>query len=289
MIDAHVHLWLSQRGMVNGLLVYDLGEGRSQFGSEVRQMMPPYMTDGVNSAERLLANMNFSRIGGAVVTQEYIDGQQDEYLRAVRKAWPDRFRVCALYTEHGLPCTSGMDGIKLCGFRMRDPDLTHHEAVFRLADEQEMFIAIDMADGDAQTGSLREMARQFPKLRIAIGHFGMITAPGWEAQFRLAQLPNVYVESGGITWLYNREYYPYVSAVRAILKAQDICGMDKLMWGSDYPRTMTAITYRMSWDFVANSPLMTEEQKHLFLHENAKEFYRFGDFPELPVIHHMAE
>ena len=88
MIDAHVHLWLSQRGEVNGLPVYDLGEGRSQFGSEVRQMMPPYMTDGVNSAERLLANMNFSQIGGAVVTQEYIDGPQDEYLRAVRRAGP---------------------------------------------------------------------------------------------------------------------------------------------------------------------------------------------------------
>ena len=197
MIDAHVHLWLSQRGEVNGLPVYDLGEGRSQFGSEVRQMMPPYMTDGVNSAERLLANMNFSQIGGAVVTQEYIDGPQDEYLRDVRRAWPDRFRVCALYMEKGLPCTSGMDGIKLCGGRMKDQDLTHHEEVFRLADEQDMFIAIDMADGDAQTGSLREMAQQFPKLRIAIGHFGMVTVPGWEEQIRLARLPNVYVESGG--------------------------------------------------------------------------------------------
>ena len=289
MIDAHVHLWLTQRGEVNGLPVYDLGEGRSQFGSEVRQMMPPYMTDGVNSAERLLANMNFSQIGGAVVTQEYIDGPQDEYLRAVRRAWPDRFRVCALYTEKGLPCTAGMDGIKLCGGRMKDQDLTHHEAVFRLAAEQDMFIAIDMADGDAQTGSLREMARQYPQLRIAIGHFGMVTVPGWQEQIRLAQLPNVYVESGGITWLYNSEYYPYPSAVRAILAARDICGMDKLMWGSDYPRTMTAITYRMSWDFVAKSPLMTEEEKHLFLHENAHGFYRFGNFPELPFIHHMAE
>ena len=233
MIDAHVHLWLSQRGEVNGLPVYDLGEGRSQFGSEVRQMMPPYMTDGVNSAERLLANMNFSQIGGAVVTQEYIDGPQDEYLRAVRRAWPERFRVCALYTEKGLPCTAGMDGIKLCGGRMKDQDLTHHEEVFRLAAEQDMFIAIDMADGDTQTGSLREMARQYPQLRIAIGHFGMVTVPGWQEQIRLARLPNVYVESGGITWLYNSEYYPYPSAVRAILAARDICGMDKLMWGSD--------------------------------------------------------
>ena len=85
MIDAHVHLWLKQQGMVNGLPVYDLGGGRSMFGSEIRQMLPPYMTDGVNSAERLLANMDFARVAGAVVTQEYIDGSQDAYLREVRQ------------------------------------------------------------------------------------------------------------------------------------------------------------------------------------------------------------
>ena len=81
MIDAHVHLWEKQQGRVNGLPVFNLGGGRSQFGAEVRQMLPPYMTDGVNSAERLLANMDFSGIGGAVVTQEVIDGNQDEYLK----------------------------------------------------------------------------------------------------------------------------------------------------------------------------------------------------------------
>ena len=61
------------------------------------------------------------------------------------------------------------------------------------------------------------------------------------------------------------------------------------MWGSDYPRTMTAITYRMSWDYIEKSPLLTDGEKKLFFHENAKEFYRFGVLPDLPVIHHMAE
>ena len=289
MIDAHVHLWLKQQGTVNGLPVYSLGGGRSMFGNEVRQMLPPYMTDGVNSAERLLANMDFSGIGGAVVTQEIIDGNQDAYLKQVRAAWPERFRVTALYEEKGLPDTEGADGIKICGGRLKERDLTKHAAVFALADEKDLFVAIDMADGDAQTGMLRELAQAYPKLRIAIGHFGMVTVPGWTEQIRLAELPNVYVESGGITWLFNSEYYPYPSAVRAILEARDICGMDKLMWGSDYPRTMTAITYKMSRDFIEKSPLLTAEEKQQFFHGNAHAFYRFGTLPELPLIHHMAE
>ena len=289
MIDAHVHLWEVQRGRVNGLPVYDLGGGRSMFGAEVRQMLPPYMTDGVNSAERLLANMDFAQVAGAVVTQEYIDGNQDAYLKRVRKENPLRFRVTALYEEKELPDTAGADGIKLCGGRMANPDLTKCEALFAKAAQEDLFIAIDMADGDIQCASLREMARQFPRLRIAIGHFGMVTRPKWQEQIKLARLPNVYVESGGITWLFNAEYYPYPSAVRAILEAKDICGMEKLMWGSDYPRTMTAITYRMSWDFIEKSPLLTAEEKRLFLHKNAEAFYRFHSLPDMPYIHHMAE
>lgn len=289
MIDAHVHLWERQAGRVDGLPVYDLGGGRSQFGAEVRQMLPPYMTDGVNSAERLLANMDFAQVAGAVVTQEYIDGNQDAYLRRVRADDPLRFRVTALYEEKGVPDTAGVDGVKICGGRLKDPDLTKCGKVFAHAAARDLFIAIDMADGDAQCASLREMAGQYPSLRIAVGHFGMVTVPGWQEQIKLARLPNVYIESGGITWLFNSEFYPYPSAVRAILEARDLCGMQKLMWGSDYPRTMTAITYRMSWDFIGKSPLLSPEEKRLFFHENAARFYQFHDLPEMPYIHHMAE
>lgn len=289
MIDAHVHLWLKQNGRVNGRPVYDLGGGKSQFGEEAVQMLPPYMTDGINSAERLLANMDFAQVAGAVVTQEYIDGNQDAYLREVRKAWPDRFRVTALYEEKPLAGLDGSDGIKICGGRLAEQDLTKHADVFARAAVKDLFIAVDMADGDTQTGSLREMAEQYPKLRIAIGHFGMVTRPGWQEQIKLARLQNVFVESGGITWLFNSEFWPYPSAVKAIAEARDLCGMEKLMWGSDYPRTMTAITYRMSWDFVTKSTLLTEEEQQMFFHENAKAFYRFGDLPEMPYVHHMAE
>lgn len=289
MIDAHLHLWDKQHGMVDGLPVYDLGGGRSQFGSVVRQMTPAYINDGVNSAERLLANMDFAQVAGAVVTQEYIDGNQDAYLRQVRQAHPLRLRVSALYEEKPLGDISWADGIKICAGRLADQDLTHHAEAFRRAAAEDKFIGLDLADGDTQTASLREMIQQYPNVRMAIGHFGMVTTPGWQEQIRLARYPNVFVESGGITWLFNSEFYPYPSAVRAILEARDICGMDKLMWGSDYPRTMTAITYRMSWDFVDKSPLLTPEEKQLFFHRNSEGFYRFHDLPDMPYIHHMAE
>lgn len=291
MIDAHVHLWLRQAGRVNGRPVYDMGNGKSRFCGEVCQMLPPYMTDGRNDAERLLANMDFAQVAGAVVTQEYMDGNQDAYLKQIRRktAFENRFRVTALYEEKPLADPDDVDGIKICGGRLADPDLTKIDDVFECAEKKDLFIAIDMAEGDTQCASLREMARQHPDVRIAIGHFGMVTRYGWQEQIRLAQLPNVFVESGGITWLFNSEFYPYPSAVRAIAEARDICGMEKLMWGSDYPRTMAVITYRMSWDFVTKSTLLSEEEQKMFLHDNAEKFYRFTELPDMPYIHHMAE
>lgn len=79
-----------------------------------------------------------------------------------------------------------------------------------------------MSDGDRQTGSLTELISQYPDLRIAIGYFGMVTRDGWTEQIKLAKNKNVRIESGGITWLFNEEFYPYPSAVRAIKEAADI-------------------------------------------------------------------
>ncbi len=288
-IDAHVHLWKKQAGLVDGMPVYPLENGRSMLKGEVRQMLPPYMTDNRNTVGRLIANMDFALVNGAVVTQEYMDGNQDAYLRYARRVCPQRLRVCALYEEKGEVDTRGMDGIKVVAERLKDRDLTHHEAVFAQADREGKFISTDLYPGDEQAGSLREMIEQYPNLRVAIGHFAMITVDGWREVVRLARHPNVRIESGGITWLFNSEYYPYPSAVKAICAARDICGMDKLMWGSDYPRTMTAITYRMSWDFLERTNLLTAAEKQQFLFDNARSFYRFSELPDIQPVRHMAE
>ena len=95
------------------------------------------------------------------------------------------------------------------------------------------------------------------------------------------------IESGGITWLFNDDFILSRSS-ESHSEAADLVGMEKLMWGSDYPRTITAITYKMSYDFVVKSSELTEEDKRLFLGENARNFYGFTDLPVLPYIKNMS-
>ena len=82
-IDAHSHLWLKQDTVVDGMRIRALANGRSEFMGELRQMLPPFMIDGKNTAEVFLSNMDYAQVSAAVVTQEFIDGFQNEYLREV--------------------------------------------------------------------------------------------------------------------------------------------------------------------------------------------------------------
>lgn len=287
-IDAHTHLWKKQKGLLNSKPVYHIGGGKSDFGGEVRQMMPPYMTDGENTVERLIANMDYAGVSGAVITQEYIDGNQDEYLLECKAKSNSRLKICALYEEQPLGDLTGFDGIKICASRLADKNLLNHTLPFNIADEKGLFISIDLDDGDSQTAMMEQIIAEHPNLRIAIGHFGMVTRENWLSQIKLACNKNVFVESGGITWLFNSEFYPYLSAVKAIQQAAEVVGYNKLMWGSDYPRTMTAITYKMSLDFVEKS-YISPCNKSLFLGENAKEFYGFDDLPIPVKIKNMVE
>lgn len=300
-IDAHAHLWAKQDTVVDGCHIHQLEGNRSlsTFFDGVRQMLPPFMIDGRNTAEIFLSNMDYAQVNGAVVVQEFIDGLQNDYLATVRAEHPDRFRVCGMadfreanfLSEATRLIDSGMyDGIAIPGHRLNRPLNTPDMLqMYRQMETKGMFLSLCLHEDNHQLDEVEDIVSQCPDLRIAIGHFGMVTTEGWMEQIKLARHPNVMIESGGITWLLNSEFYPYPSAIKAIKEAADEVGIDKLMWGSDYPRTITAITYRMSYDFVMKSNELSEDEKRLFLGENAARFYGFNNIKDLPYIKNMSE
>ena len=302
-IDAHSHLWLKQDTVVNGLPIRDIGNGRSEFMGEVRQMLPPFMIDGQNSVEVFLSNMDYAQVSAAVITQEYIDGIQNEYLLDVISKHPNRFFVCGMcefrkpgyYEQTKELHALGFKAIKIPAQRLLLKEgrvmLNCEEMMqtFAYMEENKMILSIDLADGEMQVGEMREVIQQYPDLKVAIGHFGMVTTPNWQEQIKLARYENVVIESGGITWLFNDEFYPFKGAIKAIREAAGLVGMEKLMWGSDYPRTITAITYKMSYDFVLKSQELSADEKARFLGQNAETFYGFKNLPQLPYIKNMSE
>ncbi len=304
-IDAHSHLWLRQDTEVDGKRIKTLHNGRSLFMGEEVQMLPPFMTDGKNTAEVFLSNMDYAQVAAAVVVQEIIDGEQNDYLAEVQQRFPSRFFTMGMpdmkllsqghegeqrfLEETRLLIKRGFRGIALPGHRLTEPVLKL-VPMARLLEEHGIILDMCLDDNARQIAEMAEVIQECPRLKVAIGHFGMATTPTWKNQILLArESENVSIEAGGITWLYHHEFYPYPSAIRSIREAADMVGMDRLMWGSDYPRTITAITYRMSHDFVLKSTALTQQEKQLFLGENARSFYGFRELAELPYIRNMSE
>lgn len=302
-IDAHAHLWLRQDAEVEGKKIKTLTNGKSEFMGEIRQMVSPFLPDGQNTAEIFLSNMDYAQVSAAIITQEYIDGLQNDYLMEVQLRYPDRFFCCGMvdvrkpgfYANAVELIKNGFKAIKIPAQRLITDEgrvwLTSDEMMqmFRLMEKNNLILSIDLADGATQVAEMKEIIAACPSLRIAIGHFGMVTRRDWQEQIKLARHENIMIESGGITWLFHDEFYPFNGAVWAIKEAIDLVGIEKLMWGSDYPRTIVAITYRMSYDFIVKTALLKEEEKALFLGKNAEQFYGLKHLKQLPYIKNMSE
>jgi predicted TIM-barrel fold metal-dependent hydrolase len=297
-IDAHMHLWKRIDGQMGEKKVKPLARGLVDIDGCKIQGMPTWFTDCRNSPELAIAAFDDAGVDAAVVTQEYLDGNQNDYLLSVSKKYPDRFFVHGLLdfrNPRGLKkelrkvLDQGFKGIKCpamflpkIGVRLDGSELM---AVWGAMADRNMVLSIDLAAGDLQVPEMKNVLKTFPKLKVAIGHFGMVGQGNWLAQIRLAEYENVYVDCGGIVWLYRQEGPPFKNAQMRIRRAVQRIGARKIMWGSDYPRTMVDFTYRQSLDFaVSGCDFLTESERADFLGKNAAQLYGLKGTGKKPNI-----
>ncbi len=77
--------------------------------------------------------------------------------------------------------------------------------------------------------------------------------------------------------MYPQEGYPFPGAIDGIHRAMKEAGIEKLMRGSDWPRTMIDFTYRQSIDFIRTDERLTNREKQLMLGENAARLYNLPE------------
>ena len=183
-IDAHSHLWLRQDTMVGGQAIRTLEKNgsRSLFFGEERQMLPPFMIDGRNTAEVFLSNMDYAQVAAAVVVQEVIDGCQNDYLTEVQSKWPDRFfcrGMCCTEEEAARLKAAGLKGIAIPGQRIPTP-LHDMMPMFKYMEREGMVLSMCLGEDERQIAEMGEVIEECPHLKVAIGHFGMVTTSAFE-------------------------------------------------------------------------------------------------------------
>jgi uncharacterized protein len=115
---------------------------------------------------------------------------------------------------------------------------------------------------------LEEVLVRHPHLRLSVMHYG---SPFVDEMIALMfTYPNVYIDIGGSTWPYPREYF--YSQLKQLVDAgfgkRILFGSDQMLW----PELI-----EISIEIVEEAPFLSEEQKRDIFYHNAARFLRLGE------------
>lgn len=284
-IDAHIHLWNPLHGEDLGVQREALSWGRARQGDRIYYAAPPAFEDSQSTYERALAHMDWLGIDRAVVLQELMDGNQDDYLTEVRRACPTRFSCMALFDryvyEHPMAAFRvAIDEKKLQGFLVKTPNPFPEICLPRLMPLwdacAERDIPIVLKNGAPD--DVRKLIEALPGLRVVLSHFAGAPGPADEYRERLeivATSPNAYMDSGMLTF---RQRYPFSQAKERLHEAVEIVGAGKIAWGSDYPRPrlVADVSYKQQLEFITvECDFLTDAQREQILGGTALRVYQW--------------
>ncbi len=131
-----------------------------------------------------------------------------------------------------------------------------------------------------QGRELQRTARRYPGIRFLIDHMGIRRMPGeppdrfadWPALIELAAEPNVWVKVSYFPEAApDGEAYPFPTSLRHFEEYYKRAGAARMIWGSNYPPSARACTYRQSVTFIeeassfltASRPRRDSRRKHI--------------------------
>lgn len=284
-IDSHIHLWNRLHGKDLGVDREALTWGRARSGDKVYYATPPAFEDSLSTYERALAHMDWLGIDRAVVLQEFMDGKQDDYLAVVRRVCPSRFSCMALFDCHYYddPMAAfrqAIDEKRLQGFLVKNPIPFPRIATRQLIPLWEACaergLPVVLKDGDLN--EIRKLREAVPSLKLVLSHFAGAAGSQTEYRQRLQLVessPSIYIDTGALT---SRHRYPFTSAKERLHEAVEMVGVDKIAWGSDYPRpSMVADTsYKQQLEFITvECDFLSDVQREQILARTALGVYQW--------------
>jgi len=265
-IDAHIHLWRRVPAWNGYHQTPRRAYGRVVINGRAMDMLPPSFVNSTSTAEMAIAHMDRHGVRRAIVVQELLDGFLDAVVIDAVRRFPERFVGESLPDPAaGAASTRRLErrlragqlrGIKipLAGMKERAPgfDLDCPLAFdwFEVCRRHRAFVTIHPTPPAEFVRPMRFAAERFPDVPFLIAHGGLPNLPGWEAVLGLARQPNVFIELAALPYVF-REAYPCPRSVAAIERMAAEVGPHKLLWGSDYPRTLTTLTYAQQIEVVS--------------------------------------
>ena len=234
-VDAQIHVWAAERAdrpWIPG-------------GSALAHRDEPL------GAAEVVERMDAAGVDRAYVVGHGLEGVHNDVVLAAAGAFPERLRAIARFPIDD--ATAGADLLdrlaadsRVAGTRL----VFNREAAGWLADGTADWYWQRASDEGVPTmvfapGRSRELAavaERYPRVRIAVCHFGVDTKlrddailESLEDTLALARFPNVAVKLTCAPSMTTQEY-PYPFIVEQVRRAIDAFGPERAFWGSDLSR-----------------------------------------------------
>jgi predicted TIM-barrel fold metal-dependent hydrolase len=283
-IDAHVHLADKLTGFRKPLRY-----GKVVDGEAVSQWFPPSFDPPASPPEVLLGYMDMVGVERAIVVQHHLYGDQNATTLAAVRRWPDRFDGYAYLGAFDRPDDpdrlEGLIADGLLGLKVELATTRRLRPSFRFDGEREWRVwerldrlrrplALDLiGTPPSDVPVLRRMLDEFPTLIIVNCHVGGPGDANWEEKARLGEHPRVWSDLAALPLLLRDDEYPYPKAQAFVRWTVEHVGADRLLWGTDYPPTLSHGTYRQLLDYVrVHCAFLSEDQRAAILGGNADRF-----------------
>ena len=302
-IDGHVHLIPKREpGWIDPITQYRhdaYGMLRTPLGD--RRRLPPYMADSAFEAGTLMEVMEEYGVEKAVLMARLESGVPEAALDAVKR-YPGRIAGAVCVEIHGEGEAQLQEwhsrGIGIVKFEMRglnelygkleicDPVMMR---LFGKAEELGMIVVIDpgpVAFPSYSPEQISTVLHTYPALKLVICHmglpfYGLRKNAGlyekWRAMISLGSCSRVWFDVTAVPDLFEEEGYPYSEALTYFKELLDICGPDRVIWGTDIPGTFRRATYSQMIEVFERCDFLDGQDKDKLFYENANQLYFNGE------------
>ena len=198
------------------------------------------------------------------------------YGLAAAKQYPSRFKIFGRFDPFAPKAAdrlskwksqSGSAGVRLTFYgdalkHLERPELL--EPFWKAAENLKIRVAIFAPDA---LWKIVDIIERHPKLKLVIDHLGLGVYPGCEdpfanfkAIFKFKPFPQVLVKISGAVEV-SRDAHPFRDAQEIVAEAKHAFGCSRLMWGSNYPVSLSKCSYEQSLEFVEDCNFSAEERE----------------------------
>lgn len=274
-IDTHVHVY-----------DYDDDTLESRQSPYTSAVVAP---DGSAPVEWLLADMEHMDLARAVLIQHSAFGDDNSYLAACVRRFPQVLRAIGLLDPFDLAIDSSMARwlhAGLAGFRFH---LFYPETERWLDSEQARLVFAGAADLGAilhfhlvpgNAGPLACLLSRHRDVRVVIDHLGKPDVlepapyPSFEPVLRLAEFENCYMKIGDYEQA-SKEAYPWRDTWPFVELLRGHFGAERMMWGTGFPGAHRKVPLAEALRYVEADLPLTDQERHQILWATPAQLYSF--------------